>query len=240
MSDTTVTQLDDLPTDPPLGALVTANPGVARVLEQFGLDYCCGGQTRLTIACMEAGLDPDEVRNALANVAIDDEVAWADLEPVELIDHVLAVHHAYLRDELPALDQLANKVASVHGERHPELIDLAATVAELRADLLPHMAREELALFPMIRQLVAADGETTQGPTAADLDRGPIASMRIEHDQTGRLLERLRSLSSDFDVPADGCASYTSLYQRLAALEADTHLHVHKENNVLFEAVAGL
>ena len=171
MSDTTVTQLDDLPTDPPLGALVTANPGVARVLEQFGLDYCCGGQTRLTVACMEAGLDPDEVRNALANVAIDDEVAWADLEPVELIDHVLAVHHAYLRDELPALDQLANKVASVHGERHPELIDLAATVAELRADLLPHMAREELALFPMIRQLVAADGETSQGPTAADLDR---------------------------------------------------------------------
>ena len=240
MSDTTVTPLDDLPTDPPLGALVTANPGVARVLEQFGLDYCCGGQTRLTVACLEAGLDPEEVRAALAKVDIDDDVAWADLEPVELIDHVLAVHHAYLREELPALDQLANKVATVHGARHPELVELAATVTELRADLEPHMAREELALFPMIRQLVAGDGATASNPTAADLDRGPIADLRIEHDHTGRLLERLRSLSSDFDVPADGCASYTSLYQRLHALEADTHLHVHKENNVLFEAVAGL
>ena len=240
MSDTTVTQLGDRPTDPPLGALVTANPGVARVLEKFGLDYCCGGQTRLTVACLEAGLDPDEVRAALAAVAIDNEVAWADLEPVELIDHVLAVHHAYLREELPAVDQLASKVASVHGERHPELVELAATVAELRADLEPHMAREELALFPMIRQLVEADGATSNGPSADDLERGPITAMRFEHDQTGRLLERLRSLSSGFEVPDDGCASYSSLYQRLAVLEADTHLHVHKENNVLFEAVAGL
>ena len=240
MSDTTVTPLDDLPTDPPLGALVTANPGVARVLEGFGLDYCCGGQTRLTVACLEAGLDADEVRAALAEVDIDNDVVWADLEPVDLIDHVLAVHHAYLRDELPALEQLSDKVATVHGARHPELVEIAATVAELRADLEPHMAREELALFPMIRELVAADGSTSNGPTSADLERGPIAAMRFEHDQTGRLLERLHSLSSDFEVPADGCASYTSLYQRLGALEADTHLHVHKENNVLFEAVVGL
>ena len=40
--------------------------------------------------------------------------------------------------------------------------------------------------------------------------------------------------------PADACASYRSLYERLAALEADTHLHIHKENNVLFPAVLRL
>lgn len=33
------------------------------------------------------------------------------------------------------------------------------------------------------------------------------------------------------------CASYRSLYERLAHLEADTHRHVHLENNVLFPAV---
>ena len=38
-------------------------------------------------------------------------------------------------------------------------------------------------------------------------------------------------------VPDDGCASYQALYTGLAELEADTHLHVHKENNVLFPAV---
>ena len=29
----------------------------------------------------------------------------------------------------------------------------------------------------------------------------------------------------------------TALYAALAEIEADTHLHVHKENNVLFPAV---
>ena len=40
-----------------------------------------------------------------------------------------------------------------------------------------------------------------------------------------------------YTVPADGCASYTETYRALSALEADTHLHVHKENNVLFPTV---
>lgn len=31
-------------------------------------------------------------------------------------------------------------------------------------------------------------------------------------------------------------ASYRSLYERLAHLEADTHIHIHLENNVLFPA----
>ncbi len=35
-------------------------------------------------------------------------------------------------------------------------------------------------------------------------------------------------------TPADGCASYKALYDGLAEMEADTHLHIHKENNVLF------
>ena len=41
-------------------------------------------------------------------------------------------------------------------------------------------------------------------------------------------------------MPADGCASYAALFTALEELEADTHLHVHKENNVLFPAVERL
>lgn len=236
MSSTATATQEELPTDPPLGALVTANPAAARVLELFGLDYCCGGQTRLTVACLEAGVDPDEVRAAVADLDVASDVEWADLEPVELIAHILETHHTYLWDELPALEALAATVASVHGQRHPELIEVGALVAEFRAELEPHMAREERALFPMIGQLVDGTGPAS----AADLESGPIAAMRTEHDHAGDLLARIRQRSSNFELPADACASYTSLYQRLEAMENDTHLHVHKENNVLFEAVPGL
>jgi regulator of cell morphogenesis and NO signaling len=61
--------------------------------------------------------------------------------------------------------------------------------------------------------------------------------MMTEHDRDGELLADLRRLTSGYQTPADGCASYHALYEGLAQLEADTHLHIHKENNVLFPLV---
>jgi regulator of cell morphogenesis and NO signaling len=64
--------------------------------------------------------------------------------------------------------------------------------------------------------------------------------MLVEHDRVGELLAELRTATDGFAVPADGCASFHACYQGLADLEADTHLHVHKENNLLFPAVVRL
>jgi regulator of cell morphogenesis and NO signaling len=64
--------------------------------------------------------------------------------------------------------------------------------------------------------------------------------MLREHDIAGDLLARLRTLTGGYAAPEDGCGSYRALYDGLAELEADTHLHVHKENNVLFPAVLAL
>jgi regulator of cell morphogenesis and NO signaling len=92
-------------------------------------------------------------------------------------------------------------------------------------------------LFPMIRRL--ADTKTRPtfhcGPIT-----NPISMMMLEHDRAGHLLVRLRGAANDYHVPADGCASYRACYRDLAELEADTHLHIHKENNVLFPAVVQL
>ena len=41
-------------------------------------------------------------------------------------------------------------------------------------------------------------------------------------------------------MPDDGCASYEALYRRLEHLEEDTHVHIHKENNMLFPMAAVL
>jgi regulator of cell morphogenesis and NO signaling len=68
----------------------------------------------------------------------------------------------------------------------------------------------------------------------------PIRVMMMEHDRAGKLLVELRRTTTDYTAPADACASYRTLYARLEALELDTHLHVHKENNVLFPAALRL
>jgi regulator of cell morphogenesis and NO signaling len=218
-----------------LAALVTERPELAAHLDRLGLDYCCGGQRRLVDAIAAGGLDHDGTVAELDGVTVPDgaDADWQGLGMAALADHLEATHHAYLREALQRLDALAEKVAGVHGDRHPELSDVLATFRELRADLEPHLMREELILFPMIRELASA----TESPSFHCGSLGnPIAVMSAEHDRAGELLARLRVVTDAYTTPADGCASYAALYRGLAELEADTHLHVHKENNLLFPA----
>jgi regulator of cell morphogenesis and NO signaling len=215
--------------------VIAAHPAAARVLERHHVDYCCGGRRTFADACRSAGLDPDALLAEIeATPSASSDVEHLSMGPAELVDHIEATHHAYLHEELGALGALMDKVAGVHGSRHPELADVAATFSWLRADLEPHLAKEEQVLFPMIRALAGAEG--TPPTLHCGSITNPIRVMRAEHDAAGALLERLRTLTGDYTVPDDACASYRSLYERLEALEADTHLHVHKENNVLFEA----
>ena len=223
-------------TEPTLADLVTAAPATARVLERHHLDYCCGGGQSLRTACAAAGVDPDSVLAEIDALAAGPEADWTSLSPTELVDHIESTHHAYLHEEMGRLSALAAKVLAVHGERHPELVGVAETYAALRADLEPHLAKEERVLFPMIRELDAA-ATPPSVPRASVAD--PIRVMVREHDRAGELLARLRTLTNGFAPPADACASYRALYVALEELEADTHLHVHKENNVLFPAVLG-
>lgn len=224
-----------------LGDLVTSRPALGAALDRLGLDFCCGGGRMLVDAVAEADLDLAEVLEQLAAVdagGLDPSVPdWPTMNPADLVDHLEATHHAYLHTELPRLGALAAKVASVHGQRHPELDRVRELVDTIGGDLGPHLRKEEQVLFPMIRQLVAATEPPSFGCGSV---ANPISVMLAEHDVTGDLLVLLREATSDFAVPDDGCASYRELYRALAALEADTHLHVHKENNVLFPAVLDL
>lgn len=227
------TDLPPISLDRSLGELVAERPARARVLELAGLDYCCQGRRSLRDAAAAAGLDPADVAGRLASVT---DVASAEvdaLEPVPLIEHIVSTHHAYLHEELPLLDALASKVRDAHGSRHPELVEVARLVSELRADLEPHLAREEQVLFPAIGRL--ADGGDHSFPFGSISN--PIRVMLAEHDRAGELLSQLRATADGYEVPADGCGSYRALYGRLADLEADTHRHIHLENNVLFPAV---
>lgn len=217
-----------------LSELVTRRPDSAPVLEALGLDYCCGGSQSLAEACADAGLDVDAVVARLTEeTPADAPAGWASLGPSELVDHIERTHHAYLGHALPRVAELLRRVTDTHAERHPELHDVRATFEELRRDLEPHLLKEEQILFPMIRELYATQEATFHGGSLRD----PISVMRLEHDRAGELLARIRAQTSAYTPPSDGCSSYEALYTALAELEADTHLHIHKENNLLFPAV---
>ena len=212
-----------------LAELVADNPTRVNTLEHLGLDYCCHGERTLADACIEAALDVEAVARELVTGPANSDARPAPSDPADLASHIEATHHVYLRAELPAVAELARKVRAVHGARHPELADVEELVDAMSAELAPHFAIEEQLVFPVARGAAPVDGLPAR-----------IAELRHDHDALGALLANLRATTGQYRPPADGCASYTSLYERLARLEADTHIHIHLENNVLLPAILQL
>lgn len=224
-----------------LGELVLEHPGRSRLLDRLGIDYCSGGKLPLATACLLRGLDIDEVCQELAGLDEEEggdllgDVDWLIAPLGKLIDHILEVHHAYLRRELPRLRRLLAKVVRAHQQRHAELCEAAQVFEALQRELVPHMAKEEQILFPCIRQLEASPSRAEPGRVT-----DPIWVMQNEHRRACDALSRLRWLTGGYATPRDGCASYAALMNGLAELEADLHLHMHKENNILFPRAAEL
>jgi len=224
-----VTDLHVLDPARTLADLVAENQARAVILDQAGLDFCCHGQRTLAEACAASGLDLAQIAARLDTASGAPPAAWAGGGRASLAAYVEGTHHGYLHAELPDLVRLADTVRNVHSAHHPELVDVATLVAQMVASFEPHLAAEETDVFPAIAKL--EPGTAGDGPLA-----GKIAKLVDEHTALGSQLARLRELTDGYRTPADGCASYRLLYDRLAALESDTHVHIHLENNVLFPA----
>lgn len=222
-----------------LGSFVVERPTRARVFERFGLDYCCGGKRPLFEACEEKGIDAREVIKELyeddhqadKTRRLEEHADWSQASLTDLANHIEQTHHVYMKRELPRLVQLAQKVATRHGDKRPALCELADAVAAFSEQLLVHMMKEDTVLFPMLRQL---DGQETIPVFHCGSLANPIRVMEFEHDEAGALLAKFRALTADYSAPPDACNSYRALFAGLQEMESDLHLHVHKENNILF------
>ncbi len=219
----------------------TEIPNAIRAFERLGIDYCCGGSKSLSDACVRAHIAVEDVLRALeqgSNFKQSPDASLPDFATGtlgDLIEHILTKHHAYVKQELPRLHQLLNKVVSVHGKNHPELGQIQQTFQRMFAELISHMMKEEHILFPHIVALEDAVSHGRPKPKPAfGTVSNPVHMMELEHDSAGAALKAIRDLSANYTAPEDGCFSYKTLYAALNEFETDLHQHVHLENNILF------
>ena len=213
-----------------VGEIVAERPSQARVFQAFGIDFCCQGGRTLSEACTLRGLSMEAVTEQLEATnaqKTEPQENPALLPPVELIQHIMDTHHAYLRNELPRLQAMAERVAKVHGGHTPSLVEVFNIYCGMADELAGHMMKEEQILFPAIQALCAG------GPSILPLD-GPVSCMLQEHDDAGAALAMMRELTNNFSPPAEACNTYRALFAGLAELEEDLHRHIHLENSVLF------
>ncbi len=220
--------------------LALENPAATRVFEKLGIDYCCGGNQSLEQACRAANLPVDQVLDSLEMAEQTTRAAqkiydW-QMEPLgDLVAHINSTHHKYTREEIARLGPLFVKVCSVHGQNHPELVEVRTTFAGLAQELTMHMMKEEMVLFPYIVRMEEAviQNEPVLPPPFGSV-QNPVSMMEHEHESAGSALRAMRQASSGYVAPSDACVSYQTLYKALSEFEADLHEHIHLENNILF------
>ncbi len=227
-----------------VGEIVAANPSAARVLEEAGVDYCCGGQKSLHDACLHAGVSEEEILKRLReNQASVDEndKNWISSPLAELTEHIRSKHHQYVREAARRIQPLATKVKGVHGANHPELSDIEKLFTEVANEMISHMQKEERILFPYIEALErAANGKESVEKPFFQSVRNPVHTMMQEHDASAARVRQIREKSAGYAPPPDACTSYQALYSELKKFETDLHQHVHLENNVLFPRAVDL
>jgi regulator of cell morphogenesis and NO signaling len=210
-----------LSADQAIGQIAVQLPGATAVFRRLKLDFCCGGQISLKQATADKGLDANLVLAELGALQRTDAPV-AISEPATLIDHILSRYHEVHRAQLPELIRMARRVEAVHREHPAVPTGLAEMLETMEQELLSHMQKEELILFPMLK----AGGN----PFVTE----PIGMMRMEHIDHGAALDALCDRTNDITPPDGACNTWRALYAGIAQLKDDLINHIHLENNVLF------
>jgi regulator of cell morphogenesis and NO signaling len=219
--------------DTTVGEIVRAFPARSRVFENLGIDYCCGGKKPLAEVCQKKGLDPATVVAMLTALDGTSGITQDDPDTLslsELCDHIERVHHGYLREELPRLDFMTQKVAAVHGDSEPRLVELRRVFETFNEKVAAHTKEEDESVFPAIRKLETAGGDKSVASRLA----GEFGKLEAEHEKAGAALGQFKELTDSYTPPEWACNTLRALYDGLARLEKDMHQHVQEENNVLF------
>jgi regulator of cell morphogenesis and NO signaling len=209
------------------------------VFEAFGIDYCCGGNRPLEVACARQNVSLNVVLSNLSSALVtrptEDERHWMVAPLAEVAEHIVGEHHSYARRELPRVAALAAKVETRHGYAFPETHEIRELIEAMSSEMFTHMLKEEEVLFPRLKAVEeAAEAGKKPQPALFGAPINPIRHMMNDHDDTGLVLKSLRRLTHRHRPPADACMSFQALYHGLEALEKDLHQHIHLENNILF------
>lgn len=215
---------------------VTENIKTAHVFKKYGIDFCCGGNVSVEEACAQKRIDVNLIEKELSEVdAVKDLIEDYDKWELDfLMIYIENVHHTYVRENLPLLSEYANKVAKVHGNRHPEVVEINKLFHEVANELSSHLLKEEQVLFPFIKQLFEAkkQGLIAKTPSFSTVNN-PIRMMEHEHENAGNIFKEIARLTNNYLPPEGACNTHKALYSKLEEFEQDLHKHIHLENNIL-------
>lgn len=166
--------------------------------------------------------------------------SWNDKSLRELMEHIVAKHHTFCRQEMTRIGHLFKEaVSSLRAQ--PQLKPMEALFAAMAKDLAMHLVKEEQTLFPYIASIEDAVGRnaSVSWPPFGSVGN-PIRMMILEHGQTGTELAEIRRLSNGYTVPPGATELLATLYDGLQIFELNMTDHIHAEDDLLFPRAIAL
>ena len=218
--------------EPTIGEIVANDFRAASVFKEAGIDFCCGGNKSLSDACKEKGSDESHLiqqLETLAQTPVSGAMNFKEWDLSFLSDYIVNTHHKFVLKNLPELVFYTQKIANVHGNHHPELIEVASLFTKINEELLQHLKNEEEVLFPAIKE-----AEKNASPEVKASIVSEITRMQGEHELAGGAMDKINVLTNNYLIPEDACNTYRVSLKLLEQFEDDLHIHVHLENNILY------
>ncbi len=215
-----------------IGEIVAQDYRAAAIFKEAGIDFCCGGKKNIDETCLAKGIDKQELIKKLEKLESTPNTTthnFNDWDLGFLCDYIINTHHKYVLKSLPELMHYTEKIAIVHGDRHPELNEVYVLFSEINRELLQHLKNEEEVLFPAIKSAFI-----TPSPQLRKIIESEIVRMDKEHEFAGGAMDKINELTKQYFVPADSCNTYQVTFKLLQQFEDDLHTHVHLENNILY------
>ena len=217
-----------------LAEIVRQDFRTGAILDDYHLDFCCGGARSLANACEQRGID---VHRVITDIEALNSPAreHRNSNPIALISHIIVCHHNYIRQSLPVIGEHLAKVVAAHVGRHPELALIESEFATIATELQQHLLKEEQMLFPHVVALYeAVDNRGPLPPNMFGTVQNPIRMMEIEHQEAIDRMAAIRELSHGYKAPEDACSTYRLVFEELDAFGRDLRVHTELENAVLF------
>ncbi len=225
-----------------VGEVVSSNFKVAEIFEKYGIDFCCKGGMSLDAACQSKNIDPELfIKELTSSISIKSDPTQNFLDwPLDLLaDYIEKKHHRYIREKTPMIQTYLTKLVNAHGSRYPQLIEVQHLFEQSVLDMHVHMRKEEMILFPYIRNKVQSISKSGSGNLFTSIQT-PVNILKQDHEIEGSRFEKIAELTNQFEPSAAACITHKVCLSMLKEFELDLHHHIHLENNILFPKALAL
>lgn len=222
--------------DKAIGEFVAEDQRTAEVFNKYDIDFYCHGDDLLSEVCHTNNLNYNNILQDLQTISAAPYkgINYKNIPLDELTDCIQNIHHTYIEKQLPVLSEHLDTLCDSHSEQHEGLLMLRSLFNDFARELNSHIKKEELILFPFIKELQNAIKGNHKNVQVFGTVKNPISIAKEQHHNEDERFRFISQLTKNFSGFIGNCETYKNLIVLLDEFEQNLHTHIHLENNILF------